>query len=68
MTYPIVQVTTRDNLILHGILFEAKNSNKIIINVHGTASNFYEEDFIENMSIEYPKNHLCFLSLIALCL
>ena len=50
MNYPIVQVKTEDGLWLHGLFLHSNNSEKILINIHGTASNFYEEDFIESFA------------------
>lgn len=50
MEWPIVSVKTKDNLLLHGIFLEAKNSKTVLINIHGSASNFYEEDFARNIS------------------
>jgi len=63
MEYPIVSVTTKDKLILHGLFLENKNSNKIVINIHGSASNFYEEPFFENMAVAFPKNGFSWLSI-----
>ncbi|MEK9158537.1 MAG: hypothetical protein AAB673_00900, partial [Patescibacteria group bacterium] len=50
MKYPIVQVKTKDDLWLYGLFLEAPKSETVLINVHGTASNFYEEYFIEVLS------------------
>ena len=47
MNYPIVQTKTPDNLWLHALHLRAQDSNAVFLNVHGTASNFYEEYFIE---------------------
>lgn len=63
MNYPIVNVTTKDKLILHGLLIESKDSNKIVINIHGSASNFYEEPFFENMAIAFPDMGFSWLSI-----
>ena len=62
MEYPIVEVKTKDNLILNGILFKDSKCKKIIINIHGTASNFYDEPFIKPMALEFPKIGYSFLS------
>ncbi len=62
MNYPIVNVTTKDKLILHGLLIESKDSNKIVINIHGSATNFYEEPFFENMAIAFPDMGFSWLS------
>jgi len=63
MKYPIVRVTTKDKLILHWLIIEGKGSNKIVINIHGSASNFYEEPFFENMAVTFPKNGFSWLSI-----
>ncbi len=50
MNFPLVQVETEDGLWLHGLFLEAKDPRAVFINIHGTASNFYEEDFIETLA------------------
>ena len=62
MTYPIVQVETKDHLWLHGLLLEAKNSKAIFIQIHGTASNFYEEDFVKTMAERFVLEDVSILS------
>ncbi|MEK6864152.1 MAG: DUF1749 domain-containing protein [Nanoarchaeota archaeon] len=62
MAYPIVKVITKDKLVLHGILIESNKSCKIVINIHGSASNFYEEQFFENMAIDLPMKGFSWLS------
>ena len=47
MSYPLVQIKTKDGLWLHGLFLESKNVKAVFLNIHGTASNFYEERFIE---------------------
>ena len=47
MNYPIVQVKTKDGLYLHGLFLKSKEKDTVFINIHGTASNFYENYFIE---------------------
>lgn len=63
MNYPIINVTTKDKITLHGLLIENKKSNKIVINIHGSASNFYEEPFFENMAVTFPKKGFSWLSI-----
>ncbi|MBI2449768.1 DUF1749 domain-containing protein [Candidatus Pacearchaeota archaeon] len=46
MDYPIVNVKTEDGMLLYGLHLKAKNSKTIIIAIHGTGSNFYENDFM----------------------
>lgn len=62
MAYPIVKVITKDKIVLHGILIESSKPGKIVINIHGSASNFYEEQFFENMAIALPKRGFSWLS------
>ncbi len=62
MNYPIVTVKTADNLTLYGLFLEAPNSKTIFINTHGTASNFYEENFIEVFAKYFIKNEISLLS------
>ena len=49
MTYPIVKVKTKDQLDLYGLLAEPESGvkNSIIIHIHGTAGNFFCNDFYE---------------------
>lgn len=62
MSYPIVQVKTKDQLWLHGLFLRSDKSKTILINIHGTASNFYEEYFIEVMADLFLTNNISILS------
>ncbi|MCK5059616.1 MAG: DUF1749 domain-containing protein [Candidatus Pacebacteria bacterium] len=62
MKYPITQVETKDGFLLHSLFVEAKNPKAVFINIHGTASNFYEEDFIEYMTKEFVEEEISMLS------
>lgn len=62
MKYPIVEVKTEDEIVLHGLLRESPRSRKIVINIHGSASNFYEEPFIKEMATIFPEEGFSFLS------
>lgn len=62
MNYPIVKVKTRDSLLLYGLYLQATKSTTIFINIHGTASNFYEEYFIEEMSKKFLDTGISMLS------
>ena len=62
MDYPIVQVKTKDSLWLHGLYLTALEKDTIFINIHGTASNFYEEDFIKVFADIFLKEGTAFLS------
>lgn len=62
MTYPILHVRTKDGIQLHGLFMEAKTPKTIFIHVHGTASNFYEEDFIEVLTEKFARAGISMLS------
>lgn len=62
MNYPIVQVKTVDNLWLHGLLLETNNSDTIFLHTHGTASNFYEEYFIDVLAEKLNSKEISLLS------
>ncbi|MFA6365547.1 MAG: DUF1749 domain-containing protein [Candidatus Paceibacterota bacterium] len=46
MKSPIVHTITADKIDLYGILLAAPKKDTIIITVHGTADNFYDNEFI----------------------
>ena len=62
MRYPIVQVKTRDDLWLYGLYLRADKNDTVFINIHGTASNFYEEYFIEIFANTFLKEGVSILS------
>ena len=62
MEYPIIEVKTKDGIVLNGLISESKKRDKILINIHGTASNFYEEPLIKELYTELPKKDISFLS------
>lgn len=45
MKYPIVKVKTPDDFTLFGFLAESDRKDSILINIHGTGSCFYAEEF-----------------------
>ncbi len=53
MNYPIVQIKTKDDVCLYALFLRPEESDTVFINIHGTGSNFYEEDFIEVMSKKF---------------
>ena len=61
LNYELVSVITKDGIKLHGLL-SVKNSKNILINIHGTASNFYEEGFVHEFARELPKKCFSVLS------
>jgi len=63
MTYPIVNVKTSDDLVLYGLFLESAKSKTIFIHTHGTASNFYEETFVETFSKHFIENGISMLSI-----
>ena len=48
--YPIVVVETDDELPLYGVHLKAESAKTVLITIHGTASNFYENEFMEDVS------------------
>jgi pimeloyl-ACP methyl ester carboxylesterase len=55
MKYPIVRVITGDHLELHGFLAEAEGErDAILINIHGTSSSFYCEEYARLFAEEFP--------------
>ncbi|MBI2065687.1 MAG: DUF1749 domain-containing protein [Candidatus Zambryskibacteria bacterium] len=62
MNYPIVQVETKDHIWLHGLFLEAEESKTVFLHTHGTASNFYEEYFIEVLCNKLLNDGISMLS------
>ncbi len=64
MSTELVRVNTADKLILDGCIFLPENkTDKIIINVHGVAHNFYLPGFIWHMAKKYNDSGWSFLSM-----
>lgn len=61
MKYPLVKVTTKDHLQLFGFLAEAKDSKTILINIHGTGSGFYIEEFEREFVERLPEQGISVL-------
>lgn len=60
--YPIVDVVTKDNLKLFGLLHRsANNSNKVIVHIHGTSGNFYCNNFYPYIAEVAYKNNFAYL-------
>ncbi len=58
-----IRTKTKDDLFLDGLIYRSKdNAKTVIINIHGTAGNFYIHNFIDEMSIEYTKNNIDFMA------
>lgn len=62
MEYEIVWVETPDELTLYGALAGQKTDRAVLINIHGTASNFYDEDFIPAIAKELQNIGISLLS------
>lgn len=62
MNYPIVQVKTPDDVWLYGLYLRPENSGTIFVNIHGTASNFYEGYFIEVLAQKFWSEGISMLS------
>lgn len=60
--WPIVNVKTKDKLNLYGLFLEVDGSKTAVINIHGTASSFYDEDFMKDLSKTFNKSGISFLS------
>lgn len=60
--YPIVQVKTKDNIWLYALYLTLLEKKTVFINIHGTASNFYEEYFIEVLSKRFLEKGISILS------
>ena len=59
----IVKVKTSDNQILHGLLTTPSQlTDRVLINIHGTASNFYIEDFLPVIASELEKSAVATLA------
>lgn len=62
LEFPIVNIFTEDKVQLYGLYIKPQTSNSIFINIHGTASNFYEEDFIKYLTEDFMENNISMLS------
>ena len=58
----LVSVDTKDKIPLFGLFSEAKNSKTVLINIHGTASNFYENSYMILVTEFLLKNNISVLS------
>lgn len=62
MEYPVVEVETQDRIPLYGLYSKATSSKTILINIHGTASNFYENYFMVPLTKALMKENISVLS------
>ena len=58
----IVKTKTSDGYHFKGLLSEAENSKKIIINIHGMAGSVLLNEFYPPMHNKYPKAGYSFLA------
>jgi len=62
MKIPIISVKTKDKLELYGMLLKSDKKDSIIINIHGTADNFYDNNFIWEIYRVLAKSSISLLS------
>jgi pimeloyl-ACP methyl ester carboxylesterase len=63
MTYPIVNVKTRDGLLLYGLLTEpVKPAKTIDIHIHGAGGNFYGNSYFEGLTLRLVDLDIAYLS------
>jgi pimeloyl-ACP methyl ester carboxylesterase len=55
MKYELVRTTTEDNLILTGLLYDAKETETLVIHIHGYMTDFYTWDFPNVIAEEISK-------------
>lgn len=60
MDFPIVEAETKRHFVLHGMLLDG-HSKSILIFVHGTASNFYENYFMKSISDSLTRKKISVL-------
>lgn len=58
----IIKTQTEDGLVLSGLLSESQNKEKVILHVHGMASDFYTGSYFPLMHDQYFKKGFSFLS------
>ena len=58
----LLKIETRDKLLLHGMFCPGQSNEIAIIHVHGSYGNFYENFFLDEMSENYNKSGISFLS------
>lgn len=62
MHIPIVNIRTPDEIELYGILLKAPKKDAIIINIHGTADNFYDNEFVREIARSVESMGISMLS------
>lgn len=55
MNYPIVEIQTEDKLTLFGLISQPVSTKTIYLNIHGSGSNFFCEEFQQVFYEELPK-------------
>lgn len=63
MKTQLIKTSTKDNILLHGLLYEPDRDSKgVILHIHGMAGSFYENAFLDIMSVRYTDAGYTFLS------
>lgn len=61
-TGKFVETETSDSVELLGLLAESEAADTIVIHFHGMQGNFFQNTFVQEMLIEYPKRGFSFLT------
>lgn len=62
MSSSIINVKTPDGLCLYGLWHEVAGSKTLLLHTHGTAGNFYEENFINFLAQKLVAENISILS------
>lgn len=63
MKQELVRINSIDGIQMPGILYTPdKATKKIVIHVHGLSGNFYEDNFLDNISKAYANKGIAFLT------
>lgn len=57
-----VNAETKDNIELLGLLSESNAGKTIVVHFHGMQGNFFKNNFIQNMLVDYPEKGVSFLT------
>lgn len=61
MKTSLQRIYTKDNLELHGLLYEPMKATKTVVAfVHGMAGNFYENKFLDHLAKKLTDNNIAF--------
>lgn len=63
MKTTFLRSTTKDSLILQGLLFEPDTqTTKVVLHIHGMAGSFYENKFLDSMADTFTAGNWAFLA------